>query len=191
MKVVDIIALAATMVGDDRLALCIKEAVEGGSSLTDEDEAEYKKFLTCYNITVSELSEEHLPLCYEEELYSSDKRFSYCDFTYQPLKIKSVYKSINPIDFKIYAEYLTADSDKITVNYEYQPLKTVEFNDDVCPFTNTIIGERQIALGVASEYCLIKGMYEAAIMLRDRYAKSLEQTLVKRRVSRIKQRMWF
>ena len=28
MKVVDIIALAATMVGDDRLALCIKEAVE-------------------------------------------------------------------------------------------------------------------------------------------------------------------
>ena len=191
MKVVDIIALASTMVGNDDLATAIKEAVDSDSVLSDDAQAEYDKFLTCYNITVQELSEEHVPLLATEQLSSPDGRFYYKDFKYQPLRIKSVYKSINSINYKTYAEYLYAQADSIEVTYEYAPKKATGFSEEICPFKNTIVSERLIALGVASEYCLIVGMYEAAIMLRDRYAKSLEQSLVKRRVSRIKQRMWF
>ena len=191
MKVVDIIALASTMVGKDDFALAIKEALEANASLSDDDFTEYEKFLSCYNITASELAEEHLPLNFTEELTSTDGKYYYNDFKYPPLRIKSVYRSVNAIDYNIYSEFLYADSDKIKVTYEYQPIKVTDFNDEVCPFKNTIISERLIALGVASEYCLITGMYEAAVLLRDRFTKSLEQTLVKRKVPRIKQRTWF
>lgn len=198
MKVGKIIALASFLQGNEKLADKITSAYKGEEPLNSEDAEEVKKLISCYNITVSELSEEYLPLIYQEDLNSNDNKFYYSNFTKTPIEIKSVYKKSTDcltgketsLDFKVYPTYFEANDNTVSVEYEYLPKYASDINEE-SEYLNSVISDRVLAEGVVAEYCIIKGMFEQALMWRDRFVKSVQSCILKRKVKKIKPRGWF
>ncbi len=190
MKVGSILSLSAFLTGNKKLADKITEVLNKQEVFTKEEKEQVGDLLKCYNITVSELSDEYLPLTYKEDLTSADKRYYYKDFSKQPLEIKSVYRSDIPLKFNVYPTYFTTSEEECTVVYEYlcKPCADIE---DESEFTDTVLSERVIAEGIVSEYLINTGMYEEAILWRDRYIKSLQSCLLKRKINKIKPRGWY
>lgn len=190
MKVGNILSLTAFLLGNKRLSDKITQVLSGEDEFTKEEKEQTDDLLKCYNVTVSELSEEYLPLTFKEDLKSSDKRFYYKDFTKQPVEIKSVYRSDIPMNFKVYPTYFTTEDQECTVLYEYcyKPARAITDDGE---YSDSVITDRVIAEGVVSEALINLGMYEQAVLWRDRYLKSLQSCMLKRKINKIKPRGWY
>ncbi len=178
------------MMGNKKLSDKITQVTSGEERFTKEEKEQVDDLLKCYNITVSELSEEYIPLIFKEDLKSTDKRYYYKDFKKQPVEIKSVYRSDIPLNFKVYPTYFTAEEPECTVVYEYcyKPVNDITEEGE---YLDSVITDRVIAEGVVSEALINAGMYEQAILWRDRYTKSLQSCMLKRKVNKIKPRGWY
>lgn len=190
MKVGNILQTAAFLSGNAKLSEKIKNVLEDSDVFSDEEKEEVDKLIACYNITVSELSGEFVPLYYKEDFSVKDNKIYFKDFTKTPLEIKSVYRSVIPQKFKVYPTYVKVETDHCTVEYVYR-VKEVNSIEDECELSGSIIPERVIAEGVVSESLINAGMYQEALLWRDRYEKSVKNCLLKRKVERIKTRIWF
>lgn len=190
MKVGKILSLAAFMSGNNELSEKLDMATAGNYEFTEEESCEVKNLIECYDITVSELNDERLPLLYKETLTSSDGKFYYGTFEKTPLEIKSVYKSDIPLKFKVYPKFFTCGENECTVEYNYL-VKSVKSLDEECVYDGTAITPRIIAEGVVSELYITLGMFEEALMWRDRYLGSVAKVVLKRKVEPIKPRGWF
>lgn len=86
--------------------------------------------------------------------------------------------------------YVEAEADHCTVEYVYRAEEVNSIFDE-CELSGSIIPERVIAEGVISESLINAGMYQEALLWRDRYEKSVKNCLLKRKVEKIKTRIWF
>ncbi len=190
MKVGNILQTAAFLSGNAKLSEKIKNVLDDNDVFSSEEKEEVDKLIACYNITVSELSGEFVPLYHKEDFDVIDNKIFFKDFSKTPLEIKSVYRSVIPLKFKVYPTYVEAETDRCTVEYVYRAEEAKSIFDE-CELSGSIIPERVIAEGVVSESLINVGMYQEALLWRDRYEKSVKNCLLKRKVERIKTRIWF
>ena len=169
MKVLDVITTALTLIGRHNLV----DFVTDPSNALDEDAGEViETLLYCFNAVEDELARKYIPLVAEEQMCSADMRFFYSGFQHFPLKIKRVSADGKYIPFKVLAKYLETGAEKVTVEYEYAPSrKTMEDSSDY----ESEVGEHLIALGIASEYCIINGEAEMADRWEKKYRDKLDE----------------
>ena len=119
MKIGNVLAIAAAMLGNESLSKKIKLFLSEGATFTDEENEEISKLLSGYNITVSELNDEFFPLTHEEDLTSADGRFFFSDFAFRPVEVRAVYRDGVEVPYTHHPTYISAGYNNITVLYEY------------------------------------------------------------------------
>lgn len=190
MTVGQIISIATFLTGKKTLSKKIDESLKGVDSFNDEELSELENYYKYYDLTISELSQEYYPLIYKEDLKSGSGKFFYEDFTKVPLEIKSVNRSIIPIKYHVYPKYFICDDTECTVEYVYLP-KEGKSLTQTCEYEKSPIPARVIAEGIVSEALMNEGLYEEALSWRDRYVKSLQNCLLRKKVKRVKARGWY
>lgn len=167
MKVKDVIISALNILGRSDIAAALKKGETLGAEAGDTVET----LLYCFNATEDELARKYAPLNASEELISPDSKFFFSDFSRPPVRIKRVLADGRETECEIYTRYLTAPATKITVEYEYAPLKkNLDGESDFGADT----GEYLLALGAASEYCLVNGEIEAAEIWESKYRREID-----------------
>ena len=186
MLVKEILSLSAELLDDCDL----KTYIETGAC-NDEESAKqnYVLLLKCYNLVADEISREYFPLSTVETFTPDNGVILYENFTFNPVLIKSVTTlDGNKADCKIHLVRIFTNS---TVKVEYAYSCPERSYNDISDFTLTKVSKRVLAYGVVVEYCLIKGMFEEAVMWRDKYNSGLSACLSVRKIPKIKNRMWY
>lgn len=129
--------------------------------------------LHCFNAVEDELARGYFKLSYEEQLPAVGGKIYYTLFTKTPYKILSVTLDGEEADYKIYPEYIEAETGVYVVSYLFSPSK--KSLDDASDFPGYPIGERMLAYGIAAEYCLISGDLEASESWESRYRAEIER----------------
>ena len=169
MKVKDVIASALRLIGRPEL---IPDLSKPSSSGEDDSNEVIETLLYCFNAVEDELAHKYIPLVTREEIISPDKRYFYTTFQRHPVKIKKV-KSLDGdnLKFEVFALYMATEAKEIIVEYEYAPRPK---NLDGMSDYDDEVGEYLIALGIASEYCVINGEAERADGWEKKYRARLD-----------------
>ncbi|MBO4572900.1 MAG: hypothetical protein J5762_03960 [Clostridia bacterium] len=182
MTVKDIIYYSCLMCGKEELA----EKIADGA--VPDLNPEIVRFLNCYNLTVMELSEDVEPLVFKESMYSADGNYAYENFTKPPKEIISVTSDGKNVAFNVLPDKIETDVTHCEITYDYRAHRATGLNE-TCEYDENVFSSRVLAMGVASEYLLISGLYEEAMTWRERYEKAIE-TFVIGKKRRIRSRVW-
>ena len=182
MKVKDIIYAAAQALG-------FKEGVEGYFERGEEAlKREAELLLACFHHTESSLALEYLPLYAEDELLAVTGRLEFSAFTYAPVRILGVEDGEgNPVKYKLYPQYIKAQSGLCKVTYTYTPNK--KGIDEESDFT-LLTAESMLMHGVLAEYCTAEGRFEEASVWEKKYKEGIEAAFRGRVCKRLSSRRW-
>ncbi len=168
MKVKDVIISALNILGRSGLAASLAD----GDELTAEERETVDTLLYCFNATEDEVARNYMPLFAREELSSPDGEYFYASFINPPVKIKRVTAAGAAAEYELFPQYMAVNAKKITVEYEYAPSKKrLEGSSDF----GGEVGEYLLALGAASEYCLINGEIEEAELWENKYRREIDR----------------
>jgi hypothetical protein len=184
MTVREIIKIAATILQKEDLCGYI-----GGGEETGELKKDLDRFFECYKLIIGELCEECLPTETSENFVSQGGKVNFADFSKTPLEIKKCYENGKEIGFKVFPTFLQTNAENVTVVYSFYP--QFDTLDDDCPYSESQLSARIIALGVAREYLLLGGLYEEAVLFDERFKDALATVVLKKNVGKIKARRWF
>lgn len=168
MKVKDIILDALRLVGREDLAA----KLSAGETLDGEGAETVETLVYCFNAVEDELARFYFPLQTEQTLYSPTSEFRFSSFAYRPVNILSVRAGGASVDYEMFPEYMKTSVTEITVKYEYSPWTTTI--EGVSAYDGFEVGERLVAYGVASEYCLINGEVQSANLFEDKYRNEID-----------------
>ena len=182
MTVKDVIYYACIMCGKEDLAEKIM------SGVVPDDNPDVVRMLNCYNLTVSELSDEIEPLVYTETLSSEDGEYYYTDFSKPPKQILKVTCFGKNVDYTVCRDKLVTGLTSCEVTYDYRANRVHSLSDEI-EYDEKVFSPRVLAMGVASEYLLISGLYEECASWRSRYENAIETYLISK-TRKIKQRRW-
>lgn len=212
MKVSEVICQTMRLVGRSDAAEAIEAAAaaaeaadganknptDGGESVTEAAEApvlpdEVKRlkraFLTYLNAVLDELARGYFPLDTEEEMSSESGVYSFAGFLKSPLKINRVTDGQNPVEWRIFPNYLQTEAHKITVFYEYAP--PVLGEDDEFFYPVFAVSAGLVGYGMAAEYFLVSGDGAGYAAWENKYRGEIENLLSKSAVKeRIPPRRW-
>lgn len=166
-KVKDAIVSALTLLG--RCELAGKLSAEQELDASEQETVDV--LLYCFNAVEDELARKYITLTAKEDLRSVTGKYYYTDFSRPPVKIKCVLIDGKQAAYQMFTQYLQADSVKITVEYEYSPVK--KGLDGVSDF-GADVGERLFSLGMVAEYCLINGEIESAELWEKKYREAID-----------------
>ena len=88
---------------------------------------------------------------------------------------------IQPTDIKL-------DQNEVVCEYYYSP--NIKGLDDECELCNVLVPKTAIAYGVATEFCLIKGMFEEGSTWHQKYVNSLQKYIKPKKCRNLKCRKW-
>lgn len=168
IKVNDTIIAAALELGiADKVQLFLEQGDESGEEAAQQ-------LLHCFNIIENELALDYLPLKAETEVESPTGVIAYSDLPKNVVRVLKVQDQWgNDVPFKIYPEYLQAQSGTFKVAYAYTPEeKTLGGESDFTLFASV----RLFAYGMASEYALMNGLYEEAAVWEKKYKDAIKRT---------------
>ncbi len=186
MTVKEILVLSATLSDRKDLATYI---VEGSSDISPDTSLDAETLLKCYNITISEIATEYYRLKTIEEFVATNGFLEYENLKENPIAIVKVYdKKGEQVDAKILPTKLYTNIESGLVEYEYLPKDQTQ--EEICCFNGTQITGRVIALGIVTQFLLIKGAYNEAENFNGRYRASLLASLTPRQVKKIPPRKW-
>lgn len=179
MTVREILLLAASMLDMEDVRLSLESAGEA--------DGEGAALLNAFHLVENEIALDYFPLKKKEHLPFEDGKLLFTRFSRLPVNIHSVKCNGQKVRFAIFPAYLQADCAEADILYSYAPeRKTLT---DECELGGNI-SARLVALGVASEYCLTKGMFEAAKMWALRYRDALRAAGILRRPLSVRSRRW-
>ena len=194
MKVSEVICQTMRLVGRSDAAEAIEAAaaaaeVVGGAERNQTVKRLKRAFLTYMNAVLDELARGYFPLDTEEEMSSESGVYSFADFLKSPLKINRVTDGQNPVEWRIFPNYLQTKARKITVFYEYAP--PVLGEDDEFFYPVFAVGARLVGYGMAAEYFLVSGDGAGYAAWENKYRGEIENLLSKSAVKeRIPPRRW-
>jgi hypothetical protein len=169
----------------------VKEIVDIASFYLglDEDDAEARAaLLRCANLVLNEIVCDYFPLRGETAAASVNGVVRFDALAERVLEIVSVESNGVRVKFKCFPGYLKAEcSGTVKVNFSYVPEDRGENDDADVPEK---IAPRLTAYGAAAEYCLLRGMFEEAVIWEKRFRDSLAAALKKQREIRIPARAW-
>jgi hypothetical protein len=168
MKVREILSQAAFLLGKQELS----DFFSGSdAAATSQLQQEADDFLRCYNMVENEIALDYLPLTAEQSMETSAGKLVYTAFLRSPVSIVSVTDVYgNRLPYTVYPAYLQTKQGVALVTYSYAPeAKTLS---DESEFV-TRVSQNLLAFGVAGEYCLIKGLYEEAVVWDKKFRDAL------------------
>lgn len=169
MKLKDIVACALHFVGRKDVAdrLAGEEVAEGECAEAAET------MLYCVNAVEDELARCYFPLIYREEKAVSSGKIYFSELSRRPVKITGVRKNGKPLPYELEPQYIQVNADCAEIEYWYTPEKREAEGESA--FNGTEVGERLIAEGAASEYCLLNGESLASQVWERRYRESIDK----------------
>lgn len=169
MRVKDIIVDALQLVGREDVAAVLK------ADKTPEGEgAEAVETLVyCFNAVEDELARFYFPLKTKQTLSSYTSKYPFATFSYRPVRILSVQSGGGDADYELFPGYIKTSATQITVEYEYSP--PAKKLTDESSYDGYAVGERLVAYGAASEYCLINGEVQSANFFESRYRDEIDK----------------
>ncbi len=188
MIVKDVIKLTATL-------LQLNNFISGGyfdegETVTEEDELTATLLTNCFNIVNNTIATEYVPLIEEKECIVNDGKVAYSDLSDKTImNIKSV-KRLNgtPSRFSCFPTYIKVDESKVNISFAYFPPSLSEQST-----VNTFgihISEQIYAYGMASEYCVVTGMYDDAAIWDNKFKNALQGVVKKLGNIKLKERSW-
>ncbi|MBR5439615.1 MAG: hypothetical protein IKV61_05305 [Clostridia bacterium] len=186
MTVKDILKTATTLLnrGD------IKNYING-EAVNDyiQVEEDFNLLLDCYNLVEEEIATDYYRLKDTQTFTVVDGVIKCENFSKNVLAILSV-KGLNgnAVNAEIKPDGIYTNEKNVVVEYVYVPSqKSIDENSS---FFGTLITKRAIALGVITEFSLIKGDYEEAVTWHKKYITALTNCLASKKVKKIKERKW-
>ncbi|MDR3292884.1 MAG: hypothetical protein LBT20_02130 [Clostridiales bacterium] len=159
---------------------------------TDAKNAETAALIGCADTVYGEIVSDYFPLLFEEEiLFDGDGRGETENFTKRLLYIVSLKSGEKTVKYTVFPDAIHAENVRntvLTVRYAYIPDKIEELTAET--ELNTGVSERCFALGIASEYCLLNGMFNESVLYDKRFKDSLQAASRKRGEIKIKRRNW-
>ena len=180
MKVKDILSLAALISNDEELS----GKIEQGS--VDATDSEVKRYLSAYNLVVSELYEYGVKPMKKETLTSESGRYEFADFTVRPSVIKKALYRGYEVPFEVTDEYVGTNYDEVTFEYIYKPKMATLLTDDA-EYAD-ILSKRTLAYGVAAEKMLLCGLFGDAVVMRNRFEEGVSAYTTSKKYNKIKSR---
>lgn len=183
MTVSSVLSLAAL--------LCNKEDVsrDFGNDHIDYTDPEIKKFLTAYDLVISELSEDIEPILYRENLTSESGNYYFANFAKKIKEMVKVESSGKEIDYVLDYDHIETKASSITVTYEYVPEETTDASIE-CPYDESVFSKRVLAKACAAEYLLTVGLFEEAVVLRKSFENAVTSYALKKKRKKMKKRTW-
>ncbi len=180
MKVKNAIKNACLLLEQNSLA----EELEGVNMPNATISSELAVMKLCAQMVINEVACEYFALTDEFKTYT-DGSLDFVDFPKTVYSVLGVYINNIPIKFKVLGEKLitTAGNIKIRYTYTYDALdfvSDVEFPQDFA---------RILGYGIAAEYCLIKNLFDEAVMWDKKFRDSIRAAAAKRRINTPK-RKW-
>lgn len=169
MKLKDIMACALRLVGRKDVA----EKVSAGASTEGECAEAAETMLYCVNAVEDELARCYFPLVYREEVRVNSGRIYFTELSRCPVKITGVQRDGEPLRYALEPQYIEVNADRADVEYWYTPVRRGTDGDSA--YDGTEVGERLIAEGAASEYCLLNGEALASQAWETRYRESIDR----------------
>ncbi len=178
MTVREVLTLAASFLDEKDLVSAL-----AGSSVTGEAET----LLTCFNVVENEIALDDYPLKKTETLDFRGGLLPFPDFSIPPVDICAVKRGGRRIAFTLSPDGVLCDCSSADVTYTYAPKKkgigdTAELGGKISP--------RLMALGVASEYCFVKGRKEEAKIWGVKYRDALKSAGILRHPLSVRSRRW-
>lgn len=176
--------------------MTVREVLQLAASLLDETElvsgegeigSDEDLLLECFRVIENEIALDYFPLKLTEHVVFTDGKLLFTKLSRTPADVHSVKRMGRAVKFRILYDRLEADCDEADVTYSFIP-KTKEITDD-CDFSGKV-SPRLMAYGVASEYCLAKGRYEAAKAWGLKYREALRAAGILRRALSVRSRRW-
>ena len=170
--------------------LGVADGVEGylEGEQTEEGKKDAELLLDCFNRVENELALDYLPLVAEDELISSTGVVAYAELAYPVARILRVEDGDgNSLRYKLFPDRLEMQSGALKIVYAYSPnRKEMDGESDY----QTGVSERLFVYGMAAEYSLAVGEFEAASVWDRKYKETIAAAYKARPVKRIRSRRW-
>lgn len=172
MQAKDVAKLMAQYLGHTDLLDVVE--LDGQNQATTEQQQKLNVYLTCINDVVQSLGISYFPLKDKTVLSSENNMYSYNLFNKTLLQIIRVedFVSKAKIRFKSYPEYFTVNSNKVKVEYCYQPEFVSDFSDEL-EVQKGMVSTRMIALGAVARYYLIEGLYTESTAWNNMFERAI------------------
>ena len=174
MKVKEVLAEAAFLLGDETLFAALNEST---ASSGKETAKRADDLLKCYNLVLHETAVNYLPIRKTASLKGG--KIEYSSLEFPVLNIAGVYdKNGVAVKYKTFPSYFVTAAEEITVVYDVVPADAA--SEDDFPYAATRIGKYTFACGIACEYCLLTGRYTEAGNFNQKYRAGAEGLPVRR-----------
>jgi len=171
LKAVEIIKLTATYL---QLEDVLELSEFGGQVQTPSEQTNknLNLLLRCLNLVYNEIATEYIPLKHSEYITVTNEKFDYINLNKNIVDVLSLVTTDNKTaKYKTYPTHLKLRNGDYNIEYSYLPVK-VTLEESTENFANKIT-ERIFAYGVASEYCVISGLYDEASLWQKRFKDSV------------------
>ena len=186
MTVKDVLKTVAMLINRDDVLKFLNDGYSANYDLVNED---VKILVNSYNIVADEIATEYFKLKTVEKIKSYNGVIKCSDFEKNPLAVLSVTNDKgDKIPCKILPSEILIEETEAIIEYTYTP--DTKGLDDVSDYSSTPIKSRVIAYGVATEYLLIKGAFEEAMVWHEKYVSALKGSVVKSKIKKLKGRVW-
>ncbi|MGN0797505.1 MAG: hypothetical protein ACI4M5_04785 [Christensenellales bacterium] len=178
MKLKEVIEICLTFLGDEDPTI----------SSSTKTTAKIKLLVRCANIVIKEIASDYLPLTATKTCNVQDGVVEYSLLDYRVKEVLSVKSNDVETQWKAMPSKLKVDCDgKVDITYSYLPAD-VDL-DDECD-VDVRVSPVCLAMGTCTEYCMIDGNYELAVMMNDKFMDSIAVACRSNREKKIKGRVW-
>ena len=156
----DILIKAAELINRDDIINDLRSTNQSCSQATQND---ILRLISYYNYTMEKICENYFVIKNSQNLYSDkNRKISFLNLTFEPLKIISVYRNQRPVFFSEYSKYITVpESNSLyEIVYKYLPDQITDLNQKI----NLPLGvtKKILAYGIASEFLASKNQIDQA-----------------------------
>ncbi len=187
LNVKNIIKSASTMLGIDELL-----DMSNVDNLDENSKKLLDILLYCFNEVYQELCCDYFPLVIEEKVNLNENCFYFDDLDKDISRLYTITDTNrNILKYEVYSKYvrLNESTKEIIVRYSYLPNLAQSVNDEV-ECSDLGVTERMVALGVVSEFCLIRGKLNEASIYDRRYKDCIESAKIPTKRMYLKSRLW-
>ena len=171
------------------------EELKNIPDLNDDEMTLKLKDLMLYSLNevLSDLCTNFFPLIVEEEVALKDKCFYFEDLKKPIVRLYAVKDDeLKTLAYQKFADHIRIYSnlEKVTIRYSIMPSQVIDLNQEINDI-HIDITEYLVALGVATEFCLIRGKLSEATIFDQKYKDAIESAKIPRKSLYLKNRNWF
>jgi hypothetical protein len=157
---------------DDTLRTVDNKVVSDKVGVVESSLDTLNLLVRCANLSIAEIATDYVPLTTTELVTVNGEFLPYDKLGKTVLDVvKVVSRGGTTVRYKMRPDGIQLPNGKITIEYKYLPPRYRW--EDECDYKSGIITSRIVAYGVITEYCIISGLQDDAVLWDGRYRQSL------------------